>query len=253
MDWKCFRSKLLSELIIICICIKIVVLEDVKVVHEVTNLPFSRTNLAVASAGNRYAVFAGGYNGTYLKTVDIYDVHERTWLTSTSLLQPKAFMAATSVGNTAYFAGGANETNISRLLEALTIDTEHGAKWEWNRTVLKEARKNMAATSVGLFAIFAGGETVDGSVTDTVDILDTSTGNLTASKLSVARKDLSGASAAIWAVFAGGFDGEGYSAVVEVYNVANKTWSRLDDLTVARSLMAASTVKATGINTFGCY
>jgi hypothetical protein len=27
------------------------------------------------------------------------------------------------------------------LLEALTIDTEYGAKWEWNRTFLKEARK----------------------------------------------------------------------------------------------------------------
>ena len=64
----------------------------------------ARYDLKAASIGN-YAIFAGGYNGGYYSTVDIYD-SSLTRTTGTPLSEPKGIMAPGSNEAYAIFTGG---------------------------------------------------------------------------------------------------------------------------------------------------
>ena len=82
-------------------------------------------------------------------------------------------------------------------------------------TSLSEARKYLAATSVGNYALFGGGDS------STVDAYDTSLTRSTPTALSVARESLAVASVGNYALFGGGFysSSEG-SSTVDAYTVA---------------------------------
>lgn len=67
------------------------------------------------------------------------------------LSKARCDLAGTSVGNTAFFAGGYNE-NFRDELDIYNID-----KNTLEKTHLSQARSRLAATSVGSKAMFAGG------------------------------------------------------------------------------------------------
>jgi hypothetical protein len=80
------------------------------------------------------------------------------------------------------------------------------AQGTWATAQLSENRTELAATSVGNMAIFAGGKT-DGPViysTDAVDLYNSVTGNWSTAQLSVARNGLAATSVGTVAIFAGG-------------------------------------------------
>jgi hypothetical protein len=89
------------------------------------------------------------------------------------------------------------------------------------------ARHDLAAASVGIYALFAGGQPWEGldEATDVVDVFNSVTGEWTTTTLSQARGYWTdgGVSAGDYALFAGGYGG-GYtngqwSDVVDLYQV----------------------------------
>ena len=68
-------------------------------------LSVARGYLAAASAGN-YALFGGGYDGSYRNTVDAYDDTLTKQSVTNMLSVARDSLAAASVGNYALFGGG---------------------------------------------------------------------------------------------------------------------------------------------------
>jgi hypothetical protein len=80
---------------------------------------------------NRYALFGGGYNGSDpSNVVDIFDSLIGMWNTTTTLSQPRRSLAATSLGNLAFFGGG-NTTGNQPASNVVDISStqhhKHGA------------------------------------------------------------------------------------------------------------------------------
>ena len=138
--------------------------------------------------------------------MDIYNAATDTWSTA-SLSQGRHGLAATTVGTKAIFAGGYGFSNStgSFTLSAV-VDTYDAATDTWSTTMLSEARRLLAATSVGRKALFAGGynNVVNRYHSDRVDIYDDSTGTWRTASLSQARYSLAATTVGNKALFAGG-------------------------------------------------
>ncbi len=107
---------------------------------------------------------------------------------------------------------------------------------------LSVARTNLAATTVGSQALFAGGSGVQAGVSGVVDIYNANTQTWTQARLPVARTNLAATSVGNLALFAGGAldpAQETLSNVVDIYNAGIWTQSYLS---VARAALAATTV-----------
>jgi hypothetical protein len=96
----------------------------------------ARTFLAAASVGD-LAIFAGGTNGNFLDTVDIYNSATATWSTA-KLTQARAYLSATSVGTRAIFAGGRTSTGFSNV-----VDIFDSATAQWTSTTLTSPRQQV--------------------------------------------------------------------------------------------------------------
>ena len=82
-------------------------------------------------------------------------------------------------------------------------------------TSLSKARGDLAATSVGNYALFGGGSDLS-----TVDAYDTSLTRTSPTALSEARSILAATSVGNYALFGGGFPSSGSISTVDVYTVA---------------------------------
>lgn len=100
----------------------------------------------------------------------------------------------------------------------------------WTTTKLTQARMYLAAASARSKVVFAGGFIfgVSGPTygeRDTVDILDTTTGIWSVTKLSSPRQRLAAAGAGDFIVFAGGWtSGQRDSAAIDIYNANTGAW-----------------------------
>ncbi len=120
----------------------------------------SDSNMAATTVGN-LALFAGGdsdmvgpnrFNGY----VDIYDAKQGGWLQPATLPHARADMAATTVGNLAFCAGGWNSSGgVSGEVDIYDPSAPVGDQWVI--TALSQPRQELVATTVGTKAIFAGG------------------------------------------------------------------------------------------------
>ena len=213
-----------------------------------TDLSEAKYNLAAASVGD-YALFAGGvlassdpvndfYDGKCTKVVDAYD-KSLTRTNPTTLYRPRFNMAATSVGNYAFFGGGqatsyySGEYTSDMDIYDTTLTQTAIASLDFN-----EARYNLAAASVGDYAIFAGGSNSGGGRLSSAYAYSTSLTKSTPSSLSSSRTNLSAASVGNYALFAGGSDTANYnnpmSTTVDTYNTS-LTRSTARSLTTGRS------------------
>jgi hypothetical protein len=159
------------------------------------------------------------------------------WSTA-QLSVARSYLAATSVGNIAIFAGGSSSDAVD------LFDITTGL---WSTAQLSVARVFLASTSLGKVAIFAGGQSsgaytryieavqltclclrlsslyflrvffaavshvflsLDQSVSNVVDLFDSETGAWSTAQLSVPRTFLSATSIGNTAMFAGGFEGK---------------------------------------------
>ena len=197
----------------------------------------------VASAGGSspqsgYALFGGGYAGSYSAVVDAYDT-SLTRSTPTALSQARTRLAATSIGNYALFGGGSGPSAV--------VDAYDTSLTRTTPTELSQARSNLAATNIGNYALFGGGQTGPFSGnSDVVDAYDTSLTRSTPTGLSRA---MSGLVATTIAPTGGPSPQSGYalfgevggSAVVDAYDTSLIRSTPMG-LSQARTGLAATSV-----------
>jgi hypothetical protein len=185
-----------------------------------------RWYLAATTVANRYALFAGGYNGSnYSNVVDIFDSLNEKWETAT-LSQSRAYLAATSLGNLAFFGGGQSFNNqLSYVVDIFNSTTQM-----WSTATLSQARYGLAAASAGDIVAFGGG---NGSSTplSVVDVFNVTAGVWFTLTLSVGLFCLAATSSKNKLFFGGGNDTSGYSDVVDIFDVPSPPQSSTTTMT----------------------
>eukprot|EP00029_Vermamoeba_vermiformis_P000465 TRINITY_DN1053_c0_g1_i1.p1 TRINITY_DN1053_c0_g1~~TRINITY_DN1053_c0_g1_i1.p1 ORF type:complete len:401 (-),score=21.52 TRINITY_DN1053_c0_g1_i1:85-1248(-) len=132
--------------------------------------------------------------------------------------------------------GGDDFTNLYHVFDASTDS--------WSNLVHGQEIRFRAATSVGKFAVFAGGEDNNGAL-DQVSILDTSNNSWQSSSLSSARIDIAATSAGDLAFFAGGrpsYNDWNYVPHIDTLNVTSMTWSIRNMTAGASNFVSAASV-----------
>ena len=184
-----------------------------------TALRFKGESLAATSIGD-YALFGGGHiyaHGEYgsyeTSTVDAYN-KSLTRSTLEDLSVARRNLDATSIGDYALFGGGYNlvETTDGRIDKPLsTVDAYDKSLTRSTPTALSVARTNLAATSIGDYALFGGGHNYVDNPDDwdmkplsTVDAYDKSLTRSTPTALSDGRTNLAATSIGDYALFGGG-------------------------------------------------
>lgn len=111
-------------------------------------------------------------------------------------------------------------------------------------TALSQARKSLAATTVGDYALFGGGEN-NSSRLSTVDAYSTSLTRTTPTALSQARKSLAATAVGNYALFGGGNSGSTRYATVDAYD-QSLTRTTPTSLSKYRTNLAATSVAPAG-------
>ncbi|MCA9313600.1 hypothetical protein KDA08_04805, partial [Candidatus Saccharibacteria bacterium] len=198
----------------------------------------ARTAMAATTLTNAFgdwALFGCGINGTteslrisllnfknYNGTIS--SIPAWTLALSTTLYS----LAATTIGTYTIFGGGLHAGVPSNVVDIVTMVNYNPPSSGVSRksVALSEARYNLAATSVGQCAIFAGGTSVSG-LSDRVDIFNLSIWNGTSTitpltmSLSEPREKLVAVSIGNYAIFAGGMSSSGESNVIDVFDFSN--------------------------------
>lgn len=120
------------------------------------------------------------------------------------------------------------------------VDIYDAATGAWSTDALAVPRRNLAATSVGTKALFAGGFGVNVRSRE-VDIYDTATDRWSSARLSLARSQLAATTVGDKAIFAGGMRSGRESEAVDIYDDATGAWSTAT-LSQARSDIGAASV-----------
>ena len=202
---------------------------------SLAHLSVDRFSLGAISHGDT-VMFAGGVQvkggGSeiiFKNTVDIYNTKTGEW-TVNQLSIARMGMAATVVGDLAFFAGGMSIINNNWQTTG-RVDIYNFATKTWSQASLSQARAYSMAVTVGSKVIIAGGCTEINKSTNRVDIYDASTGKWTTAALSVARAGHENAEVVAGkAYFVGGgnFKGGGLNMptdVIDIYDPVKNTWS----------------------------
>ena len=224
---------------------------------SVEKLSLARTDIASTVVGE-HVLFAGGARSLSSATprVDVLDTTTMTW-SQASLSGALRGCAPATLGDLALFAGG-NTEGLGGLAPTDLVEVYDGAlgppsmAGAWSTVSLSEARSSAAAAVVGGKLLVAGGTVGPGpTVTDTVDIYDSSVGPpsdpaaWSTAQLSQARLigRRGSAVAGDKAYFAGGtLPGGVPSDVVDIYDAATDTWS----VTTLATARQGSSVVAVG-------
>lgn len=139
------------------------------------SLAVARYSLAATTVGN-YALFAGGQtnNGTYHMTVDSYDTSLTRSQVSAGLANSVTNAAATTIGDYAIFAGGTqtvwSTSEGYTLAGSIRVTAYDRSLTRILPTYLSVGRGELAATTLGDYAIFAGGKPTAYGYLDTVEV-----------------------------------------------------------------------------------
>jgi len=225
----------------------------------IATLSQGRMNLKAAAAGNKL-LFAGGFADAPVgpsTRVDIFDLatnsHSTAELSEVSGSARYDF-AVTSCGNKILFGGGLLSLYDIDDSQTSIVDIYDASSNSWTVADLSSPRYNIAATSNGDIAIFAGGTSVinypgySWSTSNVVDIYDGRTNSWSKTTLSEARGKLSATSAGNKIYFAGGvktLNGGSFlslSNTIDVFDVESSSWSTATNLNEAKAGMASIAV-----------
>jgi hypothetical protein len=194
--------------------------------------------LTIAAAGNKI-IFAGGQfdNGAdYQSTdlVDIYDIVTHTWTTA-HLSSPRYSIAAITVGNKIYLAGGrSNWLGSLGWDQFRKVDIYDAATDSWSTADLSSSRTALSIEKVGNKLLFAGGreEFPFTRVSTTVDVLDLVNNTWSITNLNTGRSDMGSAVIGNKVYFAGGNKDVGpfnatqnATSQIDIYDNNSGTWS----------------------------
>ena len=125
------------------------------------------------------------------------------------------------------------------FFESAVVDVYSGSLAKTTVTSLSQARCELAATTVGSYALFGGG--YSSHYFSTVDTYNSSLTKGTATSLSRSRRELAATTVGNYALFGGGFGSSAYNSTVDTYNVS-LTKGTTTSLSQGRSILAATTV-----------
>lgn len=200
----------------------------------ITDLSQARGYLAATTVGN-YALFGGGYSGSYWGKVDAYNT-SLTRTTATDFSRTRRQLAATTVGNYALFGGGYNGSAARA-----NVDTYDTSLTKGTATALTHARYNHAATTVGNYALFGGGQSDEGTAMSGVNAYNASLTRTSPTNLLTSVNCLAATTVGDYALFSGGKAHNGTPKTkITCYNSSLSQNST--ELSVARYYLAATTV-----------
>ena len=207
---------------------------------SIAELSVPRFDIAAVVAGNKI-FFAGGRAETsldtfeYYSTVDIYDAATNTW-SVTSLTEARSVIAAATVGNRVFFAGGSINHTINSYegLGTSKVDIYDLNTQTWSIATLSEPRGDIAAVTLQNKIYFAGGGNNDPNglgVTNRIDIYDDVTGSWSISSLQEPRSSMASIAAGNKIYLAGGLNSPNHGSMtctVEIFDInGNSTVSNL--------------------------
>jgi hypothetical protein len=196
----------------------------------------ARSWLAATSVDNRYALFAGGDNGssTYSNIVDIFDSWSGMWNTTT-LSQTRAYLASTSLRNLTFFGGGKTNGNQSSNV----IDIFNSTSQTWNTSTLSQARYYLASSSIGEIVAFGGGS--DGSTYYlVVDMLNVTSNTWFIVNLSQPRAVLASTSSTNKIFFGGGKNSSnGSSDVIDIFEISVPSYTTIIPISSSTSSISS--------------
>lgn len=207
--------------------------------HPIT-LSNSRFGLA-ATATSSYALFGGGGNA-----VDAYN-NLLAHSVATRFTYPKWWIDATTVGDYAIFGGGheGGVDSSGHYIYHPQVDAYNASLTHYTPTAFSIARVRYAATTVGNYALFGGGDyeyaTSAEIFYNTVDVYDNSLTKTTTTPLSMERTMLAATTVGNYGLFAGGVNDIYRTARIDVYD-SYLTQQSLIYLSVARYHLAATTI-----------
>lgn len=174
--------------------------------------------------------------------IDIFDSQDRSWKRA-ALSRARSAVAATAVGSFALFGGGQRCTGGGGSPALTDVDLVDSNTLQWSTASLSSARADSVAISIGIYAIFAGGQ-YSGPL-DVVDVFNSQTLQWTAaSPLIVGRWSMAAAIAVgggtEHALFAGGVE-ESESAAVDLFEPSSGNWT-VAALSQARASLASASV-----------
>lgn len=191
----------------------------------VSELSQSRNRFTATTVGN-YALFGGGSlemsNSAYA-TVDAYTA-QFVKVNVPELSQARSYLAATTVGKYALFGGGVwMSKDDGTDTYVATVDAYDENLTRITPTELSVARSELTATTIGNYAVFAGGTSRDQSsyktyMYDVVDSFDRKLVRSTLTALESENNGISSTNIGNYALFAGGVYYD--SDVVDVYSIA---------------------------------
>ena len=222
---------------------------DNNMTTQVGSLGQTRVAAPSACAVGNYIIFAGGMidNGMQVPVNDAEAFDGNMVRTQLSALNAYTWnMAAVTHRNYAIFGGGqlyVDEPNIADYNIYTTAYDNNLVKV--TIPAMQTGCASMAATTVGNYAIFAGGTYTLGNTywSNAAATYDENLNTVfpTTAELSVGRSDLAATNLGGFAIFGGGTTESGPSSVVDVFDAA-LVHTDAEDLTVARSSLSAATV-----------
>lgn len=197
---------------------------------------------AVIALG-RKAFFIENRDGLPGAKLEIYDTSTDNWSLINYVGDLRHEFAATSVGSKMLVGGG--NASMPFPIVFNSVDIYDDLTGRWDQAYLNTSRSQLAATTVGCKALFAGG-VFSPTTFSTVDIYDSIQDNWSVSNLSTPRYGLAATSAYGKAYFAGGYRSNppelrGISNRVDIYDSASNSWSTAF-LSVGRMDMGATSV-----------
>ena len=216
---------------------------DKSLTHSEPTKPYhGRWHLAATTVGN-YALFGGGSgsSGGGYTTVDAYD----TSLTRTNpefLSLGRGELAATSVGDYALFGGGEYyDSDYDITVSVDDVDVYDSSLTKQTAKFLCRRVSGLAATSVGDYALFGGGNTNEGGAYGLVSAFNTSLTRTQPSNFTDARDEYAATTVGDYALFGGGTLIGSPLSYVDAYN-SSLTKMEVSALSVGMYQLAATTV-----------
>lgn len=183
-----------------------------------TALSVGRYKLAATSVGN-YALFGGGDEKNKSKTVDAYN--QNLTRTTPSGLKYSGLHIAESIGNYAVFITNANSTTLGTVKDYMAAYDKSLTLIDNTYYQKVKGATYKAISTIGNYALIAGGLTKTAQPRSTVYTCNTSLTIGDADNLSEARCNFCGGKVRGYALFAGGSNGLiTFYSVVDAYNSA---------------------------------
>lgn len=201
---------------------------------------------AAATAGN-YAFFAGGVNfsDSRGRDIDCYD-SSLTYVENYMYLNEySSWLAATTLGNCAIFAGGKGGTRSTSSEMVSSATAMDSSLTKHTPDELSTGRMDLAATTVGNYALFCGGYGNGSSAITVIDVYNQSlTRTMTLSTVN-GRRNCSAITLGNYAIFAGGGGDIHFNDHPTAVDVFDKSLTRVNDvggISTGRAYMAAATI-----------